>query len=148
MLGYCDPPTGIAEWREPRQSWSDAHSSELLAKRVLAEALRAAGRTLEEAPTADLLEQQFKRQADKWESETAFLSSTPMRVLHDRYQSIMAMGPEVVPILLRDLQKTQRHWFWALRHLTNADPVPERDKGNVDKMIAAWIEWGRREGKI
>lgn len=93
------------------------------------------------------LEKRFREHADTWERQTAFLSATPMRVLHDSYQSIMAMGPAVVPILLCDLQKTRRHWFWALRHLTNVDPVPEKDKGNVDKMIAAWVEWGRREGK-
>ena len=70
------------------------------------------------------LEQRFQEQADIWERETALLSATPMRVLHDSYQCIIAMGPEVVPLLLRDLQKTRRHWFWALRHLTRADPVP------------------------
>jgi hypothetical protein len=94
------------------------------------------------------LDRRFREQADKWQSETAFLSSTPMRVMHDSYQTIMAMGPDVIPILLLDLQKTHRHWFWALRHLTNVDPVLERDKGNIDKMIDSWITWGRKEGKI
>ncbi len=93
------------------------------------------------------LEQRFQKEADRWEKETALLSATPMRVMHDSYQSIIAMGPEVVPILLRDLQKTRRHWFWALRHLTGVDPVPAKDKGNLDRMIAAWVDWGRKERK-
>jgi hypothetical protein len=94
------------------------------------------------------LEQAFLEHARKWESETAFLSATPMRVLHGSYQSIMAMGPDVVPLLLRDLQKTGRHWFWALRHLTSADPVQEQDRGSVDKMISAWTKWGKTKGLI
>jgi len=58
------------------------------------------------------------------------------------------MGPAVVPILLDDLRKTKRGWFWALKHLTQVDPVREEDRGNVDKMIDAWIGWGRKEGKL
>lgn len=112
------------------------------------QAVIAASASARTAVADQPIEKLFREHADKWERETAFLSATPMRVLHDSYQSIMAMGPKVVPILLSDLQKTQRHWFWALRHLTNIDPVPEKDKGNVDKMIAAWVEWGKREGKI
>src|SRR5216684_5091108 len=140
LLEYCDPPNVIAEWREQqRDSWTDdVRPLELRVKRTLEEV----------APTtARPLDQRFQEQAEKWERETAFLSATPMRVLHNSYQSIMAMGPEVVPLLLRDLQQTGRHWFWALRHLTNADPVPEKDRGDIERMIAAWVKWGRMEGK-
>ena len=91
---------------------------------------------------------EFNKQAEKWESETAYLSSTPKKILHESYQSIMAMGPDVVPYLLRDLQKTGRSWFWALRHLTHTNPVVPEDQGNLDKMISAWLSWGKREGLI
>jgi hypothetical protein len=94
------------------------------------------------------LEQRFREAAGKWDRETAHLSSTPKMILHDAYQSIMAMGPDVVPLLLRDLQEKRRSWFWALRHLTQANPVRPEDQGNLDKMIAAWVAWGKREGRI
>lgn len=99
-------------------------------------------------PPSSSLEERFREQADKWDRETAYLSSTPKMILHDSYQKIMAMGPDVVPFLLRDLQQYRRSWFWALRHLTNANPVPPEDQGNLDKMIAAWVAWGRRERHI
>ena len=99
-------------------------------------------------PVGDGLEDRFRRYADKWDRDTSFMSATPMRVMHESYQSIMSMGPEIVPILLRDLQKSRRHWFWALRHLTGENPVPESAKGQTDKMIAAWIDWGKSKGKI
>ncbi len=104
------------------------------------------------APSATIrplsLEEKFRDHAARWERETGYLSSTPKKILHESYQAIMAMGPDVVPILLRDLQTTQRSWFWALRHLTGADPIPPEDRGRLDKMIAAWAAWGKKEGKI
>ncbi len=100
------------------------------------------------APTAFTVEEQFRKHAEKWERETAFMSATPMRVMHESYQSVMAMGPEVVPLMLRDLQKTHRHWFWALRHLTGHDPVSSKERGNVESMANAWIKWGKEKGKL
>jgi hypothetical protein len=99
------------------------------------------------APLAKI-EQRFLEEAGRWDRETAYLSSTPKMVLHDSYQKIIAMGPDVVPYLLRDLEQNRRSWFWALRYLTNANPVPPEDQGNLDKMIAAWLAWARREGRI
>jgi hypothetical protein len=101
-----------------------------------------------QARTEQSLKQKFLEHATKWDRETAYLSSTPKMVLHDSYQKIMAMGPDIVPVLLRDLQENRRSWFWALRHLTHANPVPPEDQGNLDKMIAAWVAWGKREGQI
>ncbi len=94
------------------------------------------------------LAQRFRVEANKWEQETMHLSSTARRVLHPSYQAIMGMGPEIVPILLRDMQQTGRQWFWALRHITGANPVDASDLGKVDKMISAWIKWGKKEGKL
>ncbi len=144
-LDWCDRRT------PPETSWDTKHVARAAAdewKLSVIEALPATTIVAAIVGANQSLEQRFQEQADIWERDTAFLSATPMRVLHDNYQSIMAMGPDVVPLLLRDLQKTRRHWFWALRHLTQVDPVPEKDRGNLDKMIAAWAEWGRREHKI
>jgi len=101
-----------------------------------------------EKVNAEALEREFLEQAERWDRETTFLSSTPKKVLHESYQRIMAMGPDVVPFLLRDLQRTGRSWFWALRHLTRTNPVPIEDQGNIDKMIDDWVTWGKREGLL
>jgi hypothetical protein len=94
------------------------------------------------------LGKRFRVEAQKWEQDTMHLSSTARRVLHPSYQAIMGMGPDVVPILLRDMQQTGRQWFWALRHITGENPVDPSDLGKVDKMISAWIKWGKKEGKL
>jgi hypothetical protein len=92
------------------------------------------------------LEQRFRALADKWQRETGHMSVTIKRVMHPSYQDIMAMGPQVVPLLLRDLVQTRRDWFWALHHLTQADPIEASGAKTKDAMIAAWEAWGRGRG--
>jgi hypothetical protein len=65
---------------------------------------------------------------------------------HPAYQEIIQLGPEVVPLLLRDLDETERHWFVALRALTGANPIPASAAGNIPKMIEAWRTWGKENG--
>lgn len=33
------------------------------------------------------------------------------------------MGEAAVPLILRDLEHQPDHWFWALREITQANPV-------------------------
>lgn len=101
------------------------------------------------AATSELsLKERFHEQADKWERETAYLSSVTKRAMHPSYQAIIGMGADVVPILLRDLQQNHRDWFWALAAITQANPVKEGDGGKVDKMIDAWLNWGKQKGLL
>src|SRR5262249_203682 len=92
------------------------------------------------------LEARFERLAAVWRAETAVLSSTTPMAEHPAYQEIIRMGSAVVPLLLRDLEKEPEHWFWALQVLTGANPVSPEDEGNLDKMTAAWLSWGRENG--
>jgi hypothetical protein len=94
------------------------------------------------------IEERFKEQADRWESETKFISSPTKKAMHPAYQSIIGMGKEVVPFLLRDLQQNQREWFWALGHITQENPIKPEDAGRTDRMIAAWVDWGKKKGVL
>jgi hypothetical protein len=58
------------------------------------------------------------------------------------------MGPDVIPLLLRELADRGGHWFTALEKITGHDPVKPEDSGNVPSMVSAWIKWGKREGHI
>jgi hypothetical protein len=48
--------------------------------------------------------------------------------------------------MLADLRDTGSHWFWALREITGENPVAPEDRGYVDRMIQAWLAWGRERG--
>jgi hypothetical protein len=86
--------------------------------------------------------------AHKWREETKFTSSFTELVMHPSYQRIIGVGRAAVPFLLRELQSRPSHWFWALNAITGENPVPYEDRGNLDRMTAAWLDWGRREELI
>jgi hypothetical protein len=91
-------------------------------------------------------EMRFQYLAARWLHESSIMSSTTEIVMLPSYQSIMAMGPIAVPFILRQLQSEgdqPNNWFWALRHITLANPVPSELRGNRRAMARAWLEWAR-----
>jgi hypothetical protein len=145
-IPYCEPVRD-AEWYEA-ESWTDTEESvgELRSQLKFVDLwVVLSGEPDDEvSPLARI----FKQHAEKWEREVAHLSSTTKRVMHPSYQSIIGMGPAVVPLLLRDLQETHRHWFWALNYITGENPVSPNTAGDIRKMSDAWLKWGRDKGLI
>lgn len=92
------------------------------------------------------LQEKFERLASEWKRETAHLSSMTQKVMHPRYQSIIGMGPDVLPILFNALQTDPDYWFWALRAITEADPVSPEHAGDLEKMTQAWLAWADDHG--
>ena len=91
-------------------------------------------------------EEKFRRLAAAWTKDVAHHSSSRIRNNHPAYQEISSMGESVLPLLLRDLAKNGTHWFWALKAITGANPVPETDRGKIDKVAEAWLRWGKENG--
>ena len=88
----------------------------------------------------------FAKLVDKCKTETAMMSSVCDFTMHPAYQEIIDLGYDVIPLLLRELALRPDHWFWALRTITNVDPVPHADRGDIKKMTKAWLQWGRDQG--
>ncbi len=95
---------------------------------------------------AETVEQQFRRLEAQWKADTEFLSDADKIINHAAFQGIIALGADVVPLLLRDLEKQPSLWVWALPRITGANPVPEEDAGNIRTMTEAWLRWGREKG--
>ena len=84
-----------------------------------------------------------------WRTQRGIMSSVTESVLCPAYQSILGMGPEAIPFLLRQLANEgddPDQWFWALKAITGADPVNEDDRGNNLLMARSWFEWGIERG--
>jgi len=94
------------------------------------------------------LERKFRELVAEWEAKVAPLSSSTARVQHPCYRAIIALGPAVLPLLLRELEQRPNHWFSALRSLTGADPVSPSDRGKIGPMTEAWIKWGKEHGYL
>lgn len=95
---------------------------------------------------ADRLELTFLRLAWQWEVETRYTSSVHEMSDHSCYRAIIAMGNDVVPILLKWLKIKPDHWFNALKEITGDNPIPDEDAGHLRKMTEAWLKWGREHG--
>ena len=91
-------------------------------------------------------EEKFVRLRDEWKSQRGPSSSTTKLVMHPAYQTIIGMGRDAIPFLLRELETNVDNWFWALRSITEANPVPEEAQGDGQAMAKAWLAWGRDQG--
>ena len=89
------------------------------------------------------LRERFNHLAETWERETEFVSSINDIILHPAHMQIIGMGPIAVPLILERMQQTSGLWFWALKYITDEDPVTEDIRGNLQKMRQAWLDWGQ-----
>lgn len=92
------------------------------------------------------LEERFLRHAEKWREDTGFISSVGEMATHPSYQHIIGMGWDAVPLIMRELRECPDHWFWALKAITQIDPVPVCNRGKVERMRNAWIDWADANG--
>jgi hypothetical protein len=91
----------------------------------------------------------FNALAESWHIERGVTSSVTEMSMCRSYQRIVGMGQGAVPLILARLAdegEEPDHWFWALKAITGADPVPENARGDVVRMAQAWLQWGQANG--
>ena len=95
------------------------------------------------------LEDEFQNCAAAWKRDTGHLSVEGDIASHEAYQSIIGMGEKAIPLILKDLMREPHHWFVALGELTGESPeLREEDRGSIEALSDAWIEWGKSKGYI
>lgn len=92
--------------------------------------------------------ERFRSLVQQWRSETQWLSSTTEIAMNPAYQAIIGMGFDALPMILEDLRQNSGHWYWALKAISNEDPVVPRDRGSIKKMKSAWLQWGETKGLV
>jgi hypothetical protein len=92
------------------------------------------------------LRARFEQLAKQWEDDTLLVSSTNELVMHPAYQSIIGLGLQAVPLILEHMRRTSAPWFWALHHITGADPAPHNS--TVPDAVSAWLLWGNNNGYL
>jgi hypothetical protein len=101
-----------------------------------------------EPVTDEELKVAFEELALSWSADTAHLSSPVKLMEHPAYHRIIALGPSVLPLMLRDLAESGRFWFPALSAISGENPVPADAAGDIERMTSAWIEWGHENGLV
>lgn len=56
-----------------------------------------------------------------------------------RGSSIVRLGNQAVPLILKRMQTRGRRWYHALHAITKANPVAPTDHGNVAAIQQAWL---------
>jgi hypothetical protein len=91
----------------------------------------------------------FQTLLAQWHLERGPTSSIEEMCTRPAYLSIIAMGPEALPLIIGQLRSEGNnpdHWFVALHYIAKGtDPVPDEDKGDMVKMSKAWLDWAERE---
>ena len=89
-------------------------------------------------------EADFQSLADEWLEHRPKGVDVHQMVRHPAYQGIIDTGSEAVPWLLQRLAQRPDHWFYALKQITNANPVQPEHQGNIKAMAEDWIAWGKQ----
>lgn len=87
----------------------------------------------------------FQSLVEQWKKERGARSSISEAAILNPYQRIIGMGEDAVPMILQQLKSEgdqPDQWFWALRVITDANPVDPADQGDFPKMAQAWLKWG------
>jgi hypothetical protein len=83
----------------------------------------------------------FLKLKNKWLNETKYISSSSIIFNNSNYLEIIDLGSKTVPWILRDLKRTNTHWFSALFELTGVNPIKPENYGIVNNMTRDWINW-------
>jgi len=101
--------------------------------------------TVQPRSTADV-ERRFNSLRDEWKAKRGHHSETAKLVMHPAYQQIIGIGPDAIPLILRELAAAPDRWYWALRAISGEDPVPASMRGDSEAMTKAWLDWGKARG--
>ena len=93
-----------------------------------------------------LLEQEFARLREEWNTNVAFKSKLFDICTDPAYLRIIGLGPRVVPLILREMQQEPDMWFWALVSITGEDVAG--DVPNMKDATNLWLAWGREHNLI
>ena len=94
------------------------------------------------------LQKKFNELAENWKRETGGYSTMLHKASNNNYLDIIGLGMDVVPFILKDLQKNSSLWFAALKAITKENPVPKESLGDTEKMRDAWLQWGKERKHI
>jgi len=86
----------------------------------------------------------FQQLVAAWRAERGVMSSITEAATCPAYQTIIGMGPGVIPLILQQLKSEgdePDQWFWALKAITGADPVRKEDRGDFAAMAQSWLQW-------
>lgn len=91
------------------------------------------------------VEVRFRKLIEIWQSDRPLSSRLSDLVMHPAYQQIIGLGPQAIPLLLREIEQNPDWWFSALHAITGAAPeIPPESKGKLKELSKIWLAWGHK----
>ena len=90
------------------------------------------------------LERRFAGLAERWWLEAGGRSISTQMMDSDAFREIVALGEQIVPLILREMEHSHMHWHLALREITGEHPESAVQPGKIDQVCGAWLDWGRQ----
>lgn len=88
----------------------------------------------------------FLRLKNRWLDDVKFSSNSNVIYNNDAYKKIIGLGKKSIPWIIRDLKRTNAHWFNALSQISGENPIQSEHAGIVKKMAEDWILWAENKG--
>src|SRR5688572_12617976 len=99
-----------------------------------------------EAKSDKAFEEKFNLLAERWKRDTEAAPTILEVVTHPAYQQIIGLGARALPLIFKSLANDHEHWYWALKAITGEDPVPKKNRGQLEEMRKAWLAWAAAQG--
>ena len=98
------------------------------------------------------VEKRFFDLARAWKNQTAGYSLVAKKITNEKYMDIIGMGvtlkEPVIRLILQDLQKGPDFWHFALKSITQENPVAKADIRDLRKVREAWLAWGNQHNLL
>ena len=96
------------------------------------------------------VERRFKELLQTWRQDTAFDSVVPRVMRHPAFRGIAGLGPQAVPLILRELEQRDGDVLLAqvLEDITGENPVPPERRSYGQMVVADWLAWGKSNGLV
>lgn len=90
------------------------------------------------------VEAKFNSLVARWRFETMFTSSTGDIVRNKNFQDLVALGEPIIPLIIEEISVKPDALMLALQLITGANPVADRNRGNMPEMASDWVDWYNR----
>lgn len=87
------------------------------------------------------IEAVFNELKEKWNNETFLCSNSETIYGNIHYKQIILLGDDVIPLILKDWETSDNHWFNALEKITNQNPINPKNRGIIKLMKKDWIDF-------
>jgi hypothetical protein len=91
-------------------------------------------------------EGKFAALADAWDEHNS--GRSVVDYAHFAHLQIIGMGVPVLPLILARLIDGDGRWVFALKCISGDQADTPSMRGDLDAVINAWAEWGKRNGHI